>query len=85
VTTTFHLYVGLPKNLDQPTQQRMIDTINKRHPDAVADEILDGYWSGVEETTLLIKVVTRLEYVQQTADILKTMANGFVAIDEPED
>lgn len=81
----FYLYVGLPKKLDEPTQQRMIDTINKKHPDAAVEEVLDGYWSGVEETTLLIKVVSHLEHVQQTAEIIKAMVNGFVAIDEPED
>ena len=81
----FHLYVGVPNNLGEPARQRMVDTINKEHPDAVVEEILDGYWSGVEETTLLIKVESQLEYVQKIAELLKAMTNGFVAIDEPED
>lgn len=84
-TRVFHLYVGVPKSLDAQTTQRTIDTINTNHPDAVVEEILDGYWSGVEETTLRIKVVSQLDQIQKTAHIIRAMLNGFVAIDEPED
>jgi hypothetical protein len=80
----FHIFVSLPIDLDQSVVDKVFAVINEQHPDAVAEEILDGYWSPVRERTLQIGVVSNLKHVQQTAKLIQSTFDGFVAIDEPE-
>lgn len=80
------LYVGLPTDIDEKTKNKLFDIVNVRHPDGVLGSIVDGYWSGVEESTLLIKLESKLEFAQKTAEIIKSLtSNGFVALCESEE
>ncbi|MES2631141.1 MAG: hypothetical protein V4611_04230 [Patescibacteria group bacterium] len=83
---TWNIYVGLPINIDRETETKVIELLNDRHPDCELHSIVEGYWSGVEENTLLIKVTSAEEKAQETANIIKSLlGNGFVALDEQED
>lgn len=80
------LYVGIPTSVNEEKTQKVIDTVNTRHPDGSLVAVVDGYWSGVEESTLHIKVESELGFAQETAEIIKQyVPNGFVALSDAED
>lgn len=77
------LYVGLDKRLTDLEIDTILHIVTERHPDAIQEEIFDGYWSGIEETTLHIKVVTTIRRLSGTARIVNSMyPDVFIAIDD---
>lgn len=81
----FELYVGLDKRLTNAEVKDILRIVQSRHPGVIQDEVLEGYWSGVEETTLLFKVETTISYLLETVDAISSVYKDvFVAIDEPD-
>lgn len=80
-----HLYIGLNKQLTDMQIDSIVQIVQNRHPTALKGAVLDGYWSGVEESTLLYKVETTMEYLLETVDAIDRVCPGmFIAIDEPD-
>lgn len=76
------LFIGIPAGISKADEEKLIDILNERHPDAVLSEVVEGYWSGVEERTIVIKVESELKFAQDTAEIIKhLLVSGFVAIE----
>ena len=82
-TNEFDLYLGMNNSLADQQHARLLQVVQNRYPDAQYGEILDGYWSGVEEATLLIKVVTTEKHLLETIELLKDIQPDiFVAFDD---
>ncbi len=79
----FGLYLGLNRSWLGRDTERVLKVLKDRYPNAQQEEILDGYWAGVEETTLLLKVVTTEEHLLRTVEQLREIQSDiFVAFDD---
>lgn len=80
-----NLYIGIPIADEEEMKHNVINVVNERHPDCSLEAIVDGYWSGVEESTLHIKVECELSFAQDTIEVIRQfLPDGFVALDEVE-
>ena len=86
VSKKLHLYVGIGKCLSDEQVSSIVKIVQDRHPEALKEEIFEGYWSGVEESTLLYEMETTNDYLLGTVSMIDNMhLDTFVAIDEPSD
>lgn len=79
----FDLYLGLKKSWADLHKRKLVQVLKDRYPDAHHEEILDGYWAGVEETTLLYKVETTQQHLLETVELLRDIKpDVFVTFDD---
>lgn len=63
------LYICLENN-ETIVRNNIVKTIASRHQHFVVDGVIDGYWRGFAEDTLIVKIFGDSGAVEDTANVL---------------